>query len=302
METLTLGQQEQPSFDQIVKGNIDIKQLCNKNKIKINKYYIIFNKIGKFLKYQTWSASNETLNKNRKVYYQNAKIWIQQFNNLNASLKFYNKPLFTPTTVMEIGNNNYAFVIYEAKINNKNQVVFTVSTQEIILSNSTSKQSSKLPCGHHDNVRFDIDPQSPIYITSITIEKATCTDDGVNGLVYPCFGPNKENVASSCYITTPNIASMKIYIDVDTFKVQYPLSAYPQFITNIFFDKIKCKLTYLEKETAEQGGGTWEIFDVDVDGITIKDLEISKQIIYNPRLETYAVFGNIILSPGNIEI
>lgn len=297
METsLPLGQQEQPSFDQIVKGNIDIKQLCNKNKIKINKYYIIFNKIGKFLKYQTWSASNETLNENRKVYYQNAKIWIRQFNNLNASLKFYKKPLFTPTTVMEIGNNNYAFVIYEAKINKKNQVVFTVSTQEIILSNSTSKQSSKLPCGHHDNVRFDIDPESPIFITSINIEKATCTD-GENGLVYPCLGVDKKNVAASCYITTPNNASMNIYISADTFNVNYPLSVFLDSITEInFFGTDSQQLKY-NKTLTDKQNAAYIVFDV-VGCITIKDLENkSKQIIYNPRFEIYDIFGNIILLP-----
>ena len=42
------GQQEQPCFDQIVKGNIDIKQLCNKNKIKINKYYKHFTRKNRF--------------------------------------------------------------------------------------------------------------------------------------------------------------------------------------------------------------------------------------------------------------
>ena len=35
-------------FDQVVEGNIDIKQLSK------NKYQITFSKISKFLKYQIW--------------------------------------------------------------------------------------------------------------------------------------------------------------------------------------------------------------------------------------------------------
>jgi hypothetical protein len=38
-------------FDQVVKGNVNIKQLGQ------NKYKITFNKISKFLKYQTWSKN-----------------------------------------------------------------------------------------------------------------------------------------------------------------------------------------------------------------------------------------------------
>jgi len=55
---------------------------------------------------------------------------------------------------MEIGNKKYLFVIHEAKLNGKCHVVFKVSTKEIKLS---EKKMLKLPCGHHDGVRFDID-------------------------------------------------------------------------------------------------------------------------------------------------
>ena len=90
------------------------------------------------------------MNDDRSVYYQKAKTWINDFNSLNNS----NKPLFTPTTVMEIGNKKYLFVIDEAKLNNDDRVVFKVSTKEIKLS---EKKMLKLPCGDHDGVRFDID-------------------------------------------------------------------------------------------------------------------------------------------------
>ena len=137
-----------PDFDQVVEGNVDIKQLSKK------KYKITFNKIGKFLKYQTWSDSSKKLNENRSVYYQKAKLWVQDFNKLNALLKASDKPLFTPTTVMEIGNNKYLFVLDKAKLNRKGQVIFKVSTKKI---NSSDKKMLKLPRGHHDGVRFDID-------------------------------------------------------------------------------------------------------------------------------------------------
>jgi len=137
-----------PSFDQVVEGNVDIKKLSKKN------YKIKFSKISKILKYQTWSESSKTLNDDRSVYYQKAKTWINDFNFFNRLNKSSNKPLFTPTTVMEIGNNKYLFVIDEAKVNGKGRVVFKVSTKEIKLS---EKKMLKLLCGHHDDVRFDID-------------------------------------------------------------------------------------------------------------------------------------------------
>ena len=143
-----MSKMSNPNFDQVVKGNVDIKQLSKK------KYKITFSKIGKFLKYQVWSDSSTSLNKKRTVYYQKAKKWVQDFKKLNESLKASNKPLFTPTTVMEIGNKKYLFVIHEAKLNGKRHVVFKVSTEEIKLS---EKKMLKLPCGHHDGVRFDID-------------------------------------------------------------------------------------------------------------------------------------------------
>ena len=104
--------------------------------------------------YQVWSDSSNTQNNDRNVGYVKAKKWINTFNSYNKYLEKKQKPLFTPTTVMEIGNYNYVFVIHEAKINMKGHVVFKVSTQEINLS---EKKMLKLPYGHHDGVRFDID-------------------------------------------------------------------------------------------------------------------------------------------------
>jgi len=151
-----------PKFDQVVEGNVDIKQLSKK------KYKITVSEISKFLKYQVWSASSKKLNEERSVFYQKANKWIKNFNSLNAALKASNKPLFTPTTVMEIDDNKYVFVIDKAKLkkshkdhndhkDDKDHVVFTVSTKEI---ESSEKKLLKLPSGKHDGVRFDVDSES----------------------------------------------------------------------------------------------------------------------------------------------
>lgn len=139
------------SFDQIVKGSITIKKQCKKK-----NYIITFRTNNQFLRYQVWSADN-AVNSSRSVYKQSANNWVNQFNNLNASLKASNKPLFSPTTIMEIGNDKYVFVIHKAKINDNGNMVFSVSTNEINLLGGTSKKMIKLLCGRYDGVRFDID-------------------------------------------------------------------------------------------------------------------------------------------------
>jgi len=56
---------------------------------------------------------------------------------------------------MELGNKKYVFVIINAYMNKKNDVVFSVSTKSI---NTESSANSRLPIGKFQNVRFDIDP------------------------------------------------------------------------------------------------------------------------------------------------
>jgi hypothetical protein len=175
-----------------------------------NNYQIVFREIEKFLIYQVWSDSSKTSNEERSVYYQKAKQWINNFNSANAYLKSSNKPLLTPTTVMEIGNSKYIFVIDEAKLrkghndhkdnkDHKDRVVFTVSTKEIELS---GKKMLKLPCGHHDGVRFDIDsfPWFPWMRPMRPIQNWTlCTGSSDVFDVYGTFGYENENTyCSSC--------------------------------------------------------------------------------------------------------
>jgi hypothetical protein len=125
------------------------------------------------------------LNEHRSVYYRTAKEWIKSFNSLNASLKTNKKPLFTPTTVMKIGNHKYVFVIHKANINCKGHIFFKVSTEEIKLSSGNSKKILKLPCGHHDGVRFDIDKTSCNSYIVISYAYASCLDtvNKENGLI-----------------------------------------------------------------------------------------------------------------------
>ena len=142
-----------PSFDQIVKGNVGIK------KISKHKYKITFSKIGKFLVYQVWDKDNlNNINDKRAVFYLTAKEWVNDFIKQNKTLKENDKPLFTPTTIMETDDEaSYAFVIHKAYFDSHDRVVFTVSTKEIQLANNCSKKLIKIPCGKFTNMRFDID-------------------------------------------------------------------------------------------------------------------------------------------------
>ena len=144
-----------PDFDQIVKGNVNIKKL-NKD-----KYKITFSKIGKFLMYQVWDKDSIQLNKKRIVQYVSAKEWIKTFKGYNKYLEKNGKPLFTPTTIMETENDDvYAFVIHKAYMNPHGKVVFTVSTEEISPQNNSSKKLTRLPEGKCNNMRFDIDDET----------------------------------------------------------------------------------------------------------------------------------------------
>ncbi len=140
---------ESRGYDQIVKGNVSIKKLSSHN-----KYRITFSKIDDFLLYQVWDKDSPALNKKRKVGYVSAKKWVKAFKKYNKEV---DKPLYTPTTVMETEDDIYAFVIHKARLNSHGQVVFTVSTKEISLQNNTSKKLVRIPCGKCNNVRFDID-------------------------------------------------------------------------------------------------------------------------------------------------
>ena len=122
------------------------------------EYKITFRNIGDFLVYQIFNKDNlNQQNDSRSIVSIVAEDWVTHFIRTNNELRDKNKPLFTPTTIMETNNGeHYAFVIKEAHIDIKTRVVFIVSTKEINLVNNTSTMK-KLPCGKHRNMRFDID-------------------------------------------------------------------------------------------------------------------------------------------------
>ncbi len=143
---------EQRDFDQIVKGNVEIKKLKSKH-----KYRITFSKIGKFLMYQVWNKDSKELNDERPVVYVKAKDWVNSFKEINKDLKDEGKERFTPTTIMETEDGKvYAFVIHKAGFDSNGCVYFTVSTKEIKVQDKNSNLV-KLPSGKFKNMRFDID-------------------------------------------------------------------------------------------------------------------------------------------------
>ena len=166
---LQLGQ-SLPASDQIVKGNVNIKKLSK------YRYRITFSKIGKFLIYQVWDKDDVKMNAKRQVGYVSAKEWVKFFETLNNSL---DKPLFTPTAIMETENCNYTFVIHTVSLNSCDKVVFTVSTKEISLQNNTSKKLVQLPLGKCNHVRLDIDVWDFTFTkpSGCSIPDAVCTPE-----------------------------------------------------------------------------------------------------------------------------
>ena len=142
-------------YDQILSGDVKIKKLNNSNK----EYEIKFSKknISKMLMYQTWSSTSAALNSSRRVGEVTATTWVKVFFPI-----FLPAIPFTPTTVMEIGNNKHVFVINNAKVK-KGRVVFYVSSKNIDPNNTNKvvKKLKKIPTTKKGemfrHVRFDID-------------------------------------------------------------------------------------------------------------------------------------------------
>ena len=113
------------------------------------------------LMYQTWSSTSAALNGDRRVGEVKAKNWVKVFFP-KTPYATYAIP-FTPTTVMEIGNNKHVFVINNAKVNKLGQVVFKVSSKDIDPNNTNKviKKLKKIPTTKKGEmfrrVRFDID-------------------------------------------------------------------------------------------------------------------------------------------------
>jgi hypothetical protein len=119
--------------------------------------------------YQVWDKDNvNNQNDKRSIFYVTAKKWVNAFMKRNKNLKKENKPLFTPTTIMETADEvEYAIVIHKAYFDRDDHIVFTVSTKEIQLANNCSKKLIKIPCGKITNMRFDIDN----FLTNMSIKQ-----------------------------------------------------------------------------------------------------------------------------------
>jgi hypothetical protein len=173
-------------FDQVVKGDVKIKKLSDL------EYQITFRNIGDFLVYQVFNKDNlNQQNDSRNVVTIVAEDWVTHFTRTNNELRGTNKPLFTPTTIMETKDGeHYAFVIKEAYIDCRERVVFKVSTNEINLVNNTSKMI-KLPCGKHRNMRFDIDADDNGW--GVVYHRSNCGGDS-----YRWYGFGGRTDASAC--------------------------------------------------------------------------------------------------------
>ena len=172
-----------PSFDHIVKGDVIIKKLSK------HKYKITFSKIGKFLMYQVWDKDNAgQQNDKRAVFNVPAKDWVKIFKLMNEKLEENDKPLFTPTTIMETDDEaSYAFVIHKAYLDRHDRVVFTVSTKEIQLATNCSKKLIKIPCGKFKNMRFDIDANGDSCVADCSVASIGAGPFVYAGCFAACF-------------------------------------------------------------------------------------------------------------------
>ena len=190
-------------YDQILSGDVTINKVSNSgdytHKITFSK-----KNISNVLMYQVWSDSSVELNNDRIVKEVKATTWVKRAfrkiedgsgdsdarpdcictkefkpvicangkkysNNCVAGcagqtncVPFSDVP-FTPTCVMEL-DNRHVFVINNAKVNQRGQVIFYVSSQNIVLPSSQNNPNNKelkllkkIPTGSFRKARFDID-------------------------------------------------------------------------------------------------------------------------------------------------
>jgi hypothetical protein len=135
------------SYDTVVKTNkIKIK------KINSYEYEIKIIKSNDALMYQVFDENSSTLNNSRRILSVPLLKWHFYAYVWNKG-KDTDIP-FTPTTVMEICNKQYIFVINNTIIK-KGKVIFQISTKDI--NYGKLNKLSKIKTGYFKNVRFDID-------------------------------------------------------------------------------------------------------------------------------------------------
>jgi hypothetical protein len=164
-------------YDQILSGDIKIKKVSNDD----YTHKITFSKknISKVLMYQVWSDTSVNLNKDRIVKEVKATSWVKSAFRKVETGTVPSIP-FTPTTVMELDDGEcpyhhkakncnekdecrHVFVIKRALVNKCGQVVFYVSSKDIVLPSNPNKEVKRLktiPTGSFYRARFDIDAVS----------------------------------------------------------------------------------------------------------------------------------------------
>ena len=145
--------------DQILKGDVIIKKLSK------YQYKITFSKVygDRFFVYQVFNKDNtNNINDQRFASYIPIKNIENVYKNINYRKTNFNKPLFTPTTIMELPDfRQFAFVISYGYFNSHKRLVFMASTKEINIQNTSSKELTQIPSGKFKHVRFDVDDINP---------------------------------------------------------------------------------------------------------------------------------------------
>jgi hypothetical protein len=153
-------------YDQILSGDVKIEKVSSDH----YTHKITFSKknIADVITYQVWSDSSPELNNNRIVKEVKATKWVKE-----AFRKVANVVPFTPTAVMELDDGEcpvhhkcnkhaecrHVFVINRALVNKCDQVVFYVSSKDIVLPSIVNKELKLLktiPTGPFRRVRFDL--------------------------------------------------------------------------------------------------------------------------------------------------
>lgn len=191
-------------YDHYVRGHVKISKKDGE------KYKIKFHSISDFLVYQV-SSIEKTLNANRYVLNQKAIDWVNIHFNYNKNISF------TPTTVMELGNDTYVFVITNAYLNKKNEVVFLISTKSI---DTVNNQLTNLPTGKFHNVRFDIDASGGSVLSAYQYNGVV---PGPNGPTTQPTGPQAPSGSTDPPIqpgaTGPQILIQPIFTNPTTYQL-----------------------------------------------------------------------------------
>jgi hypothetical protein len=160
-------------YDQILSGDIKIKKVKSDSDDYTHKITFSKKNISKVLMYQVWSDTSVDLNNDRIVKEVKATSWVKSAFRKVETGTVPSIP-FTPTTVMELDDGEcpyhhkkhnkdecrHVFVIKRALVNKCGQVVFYVSSKDIVLPSNPNQKVKRLktiPTGSFCRSRFDID-------------------------------------------------------------------------------------------------------------------------------------------------